>query len=85
MLKNIVDDADAICDGGGPEEFRADLVVRARRPNSGAEVSSGETKVKYPDSELVSRICGGYEVAGIPRAIKKTFEMNFSSVLGALK
>jgi hypothetical protein len=52
---------------------RADLVARARRPKPETGVSAGRTKVEYPDSGLVSRICDGYDAAGIPRALKKSF------------
>ena len=34
---------------------------------------SGKTSVEYPDTKLVDEICQGYEDAGFPRAMKKSF------------
>ena len=33
----------------------------------------GRTSVVYPDTKIVEDICKGYEFAGFPRAVKKSF------------
>ena len=52
---------------------RGDLVEGARRPTLEIDEHCGAIAEEYPDSKVLDEICNAYRLAGLPRALHKSF------------